>query len=150
MRTRILVVMVIAGLTGAASSAAAKLQLKDLPAAVQKTVQDNLKGGEIRAIEKEKERGVEQYEIESVLNGKARDFNVDAKGTLLVMEEETTLDKLPDAARAAILQKVSDGKLGLVECVQVPGTPATYEASYTDRSGRKHSVAVKADGTTTK
>src|SRR6185295_16722477 len=53
------------------------LQLTDLPAGVQKTVRETLNGGDIKHITKEKEDGIEQYEIESVLNGKARDFNVD-------------------------------------------------------------------------
>ena len=84
-------------------------------------MQDHLKGGEIKAIEKEKEGGVEPYEIETVLNGQARDLNVDTKGTL-----------------------------GLIESVQVPGKPMTFEAAYTDKSGKKHSIAVNADGSDTK
>ena len=76
------------------------LQLKDLPAAVQKTVKDNLKGGEIKNIGKEKEDGVEQYEVESLLDGKSRDFNVDAQGNLLLVEVATTIDAIPAAARS--------------------------------------------------
>ncbi|MGH9421215.1 MAG: hypothetical protein ACRD3J_14655, partial [Thermoanaerobaculia bacterium] len=38
------------------------LQMKDLPPSVQKTVQENLKGGAIKTIGKEKEDGIEQYE----------------------------------------------------------------------------------------
>ena len=34
------------------------LQLKDLPAAVQKTVEDNLKGGQTKNIGKEREMGL--------------------------------------------------------------------------------------------
>jgi hypothetical protein len=123
------------------------LQLKDLPAAVQKTVQANLKGGEIKNIAKEKEDGVEQYEVESALNGKARDFNVDSKGALLVVEEETTIDAIPAAAKAGILKKVGDGKLGMVETFTKTGQPMMYEAAYTDKKGKKHEVLVKADGT---
>lgn len=94
---RILIVLLaIVALGGSARAQEKKekgFQLKDLPAAVQKTVQANLQGGVIRETSlKEKEDGVEQYEIESVLDGKARDFNVDSKGALLVMEEGTTLD----------------------------------------------------------
>ena len=140
------VMLVCAGLAPAQETKAKSLQLKDLPAAVQKTVSDNLKGGEVKNIGKEKEDGIEQYEIETVLNGKARDFNVDTKGTLLVMEEATTIDAIPAAAKASILKKVADGKLGAVETVQMPGKPMSYEASYTDKGGKKHSVAVKADG----
>jgi hypothetical protein len=126
------------------------LQLKDLPAAVQKTVQANLKGAEIKNIGKEKEDGVEQYEVESVLNGKSRDFNVDAKGKLLVIEEATTIDAIPAAAKASILKKVADGKLAVVETFTKTAQPMMYEASYADKNGKKHEVLVKADGTETK
>jgi len=91
------------------------LQLRDLPAAVQKTVQDHLMGGEIKSIGKEREDGLEQYEVESVLNGNSRDFNVDTKGNLLLVEVATTLDAIPAAAKASILKKVADGKLTAVE-----------------------------------
>jgi hypothetical protein len=131
-------------------ASAAKLTLKDLPPAVQKTVQDNLKGGEIKTISKETEHGVTQYEIESMLDGKHRDFNVDTKGTLVAMEEETSIDGLPAAAKAGIMKKVSDGKLGTVEMLTRPGKETLYEAAFTTKAGKKSSVLVKADGTSTK
>jgi hypothetical protein len=115
------------------------LQLKDLPAAVQKTVEANLKGGDIKNIAKEKEDGVEQYEVESVLNGKTRDFNVDSKGALLVMEEGITIDAIPAAAKAGILKKVGDGKLGMIETFTKTGLPMMYKPptrTRTARSGR--------------
>jgi len=126
-----------------------KLTLKDLLPAVQKTVQAELQGGVIKNIGKETEKGVTQYEVETMLNGKHRDFNVDTKGTLLVMEEETSIDAIPAPAKAAILKKVADGKLGRVELFTLGGE-TMYEAAYTTRSGRKHDVLVKADGTETK
>ena len=122
------------------------LQLKDLPAAVQKTVQANLNGGDIKNIATEKEDGVEQYEVETVLNGKARDFDVDSKGALLVVEEQTAIDVIPAAAKAGILKKVGDGKLGTIETFSKPGQPMMYEASYSDKKGKKHEALVKADG----
>ena len=132
-----------------APAAEKKLALKDLPPAVQKTVHDELKGAEIKNIGREKEDGVVQYEVETMLNGKHRDFNVDIKGKLLVVEEETTMDSVPPAAKAAILKKVADGKLGTVELV-VKGSETMYEAAYTTKGGKKHAVLVKADGTETK
>jgi hypothetical protein len=143
----------IAALSGAVTAQESKgkgLPLSKLPAAVQKTVQDNLKGGEIKNIGKEKEDGVEQYEIESILNGKARDFNVDVKGNLLLVEEPTAIDAIPAAAKASILKKAAEGKLGVVETFTRTGEPTMYEASYTDKRGKKHEVLVKADGTETK
>src|SRR5580700_10865033 len=100
-------------LFGLAAFAQKKLALKDLPAAVQATVQAELKGGEIHNIGKETEDGVVQYEIETIRGGKHRDFNVDTKGKLLVVEEETTFDSIPAAAKAAIARKVANGKLGM-------------------------------------
>ena len=125
------------------------LALKDLAPAVQKTIQAEVKGGEIKSIGKETEHGVAQYEVETMLNGKHRDFNVDTKGKLLLVEEETSIDSIPAAAKAAILKKVGDGKLGMVELF-MRGGETMYEAAYTTKAGKKHEVLVKADGTETK
>jgi uncharacterized membrane protein YkoI len=146
---RFLTLCLTAGVLMATASAAKNYAMKELPPAVQKTVQEESKGAEIKNIGKETEKGVTQYEIETMLNGKHRDFNVDAKGTLLVVEEESTIDTLPPAAKAAILKKVGDGKLGMVELFKKSGE-TMYEAAYTTKAGKKHEVLVKADGTETK
>lgn len=147
--TTLLAVIVLA--CAALAAPKKSLQLKDLPAATQKTVQDNLKGGEIKNIAKETEKGVVQYEVESILNGKHRDFNVDTKGNLIVMEEETSIDSIPAAAKATIMKKVGTGTLGLVETFVKGGAGETmYEAAWKDKAGKKHEVLVKADGTETK
>jgi hypothetical protein len=127
-----------------------KYALKDLPPAVQTTIQAELKGGEIKNIGKETENGVAQYEVETMLAGKHRDFNVDMKGGLVSVEEETAIDSVPAAAKASILKKVGDGKLGMVERATTKDGATTYEAGYTTKAGKKHEVAVKADGTETK
>lgn len=145
-----LVIVALGGFAVAQEKKGKGLQLKDLPAGVLKTVQDNLKGGEIKNIGKEKEDGVEQYEVESVLNGKSRDFNVDTKGNLLLVEEATTIDAIPAAAKAGILKKVADGKLNKVETFMRTAQPMMYEANYTDKTGKKHEVLMKADGSETK
>jgi hypothetical protein len=152
MRT-LTVLLAIAALGGSAvaqEKKAKSLQLKDLPAAVQRTVQANLNGGEIKNIGKEKEDGVDQYEVESLLNGKTRDFNVDFKGNLLVIEEATTIDAIPAAAKASILKKVADGKVGTVETFTKTGKPMMYETAYTDKQGKKHEVLLSSDGTEAK
>jgi hypothetical protein len=130
----------------AQATKAKALQLKDLPASVQKTVQETLKGGALRKIAKEKEDGIEQYEIESTLNGQSRDFNVAADGRLLVVEEATTLDAIPTAAKAAIQKKVGGGTVTTVETFAKPGKPVLYEAAYKDAKGKRHEVLVDADG----
>lgn len=136
---------VVAGLAFAAKSIA----VKDLPAAVQKTVQEQSKGAEIKNIAKEKEKGAWQYEVETMLNGKHRDFNVAADGKLIVVEEEIAISDIPAAAKAAIEKKVGTGKLTMVEKVTKDGT-TMYEGIYTNKGGKKLEVLVKADGTEVK
>jgi hypothetical protein len=68
------------------------------------------------------------------------------KGTLLVVEEASTIDAIPAAAKASILRKVGDGRLSMVETFTKTGLPMMYEASYNDRKGKKHEVLVRADG----
>jgi uncharacterized membrane protein YkoI len=126
-----------------------KLVLGDLPPQAQKTIQDTLKGGEIKNIGKETEHGIAQYEVETMLNGKHRDFNVGVNGKLIVVEEETAIDSVAPAAKAAILKKVGTGKLRMVELV-IKGGETMYEAAYTSQDGKKHEVLVKADGAETK
>ena len=148
--TRTLAILIaIVALAASAVGAGKKLTLKDLPAAVQKTVQDQAKGGEIKSISKETENGVEQYEIETIWNGKHRDLNVDTKGNLLVVEEETAIDTIPAAARTALEKKAAGGKIAMVELF-LRGSETLYEAAYTGKDGKKHEVLVKADGTETK
>lgn len=148
--TRTLTTLLAIASLAAALAAEKSLRLKDLPAAVQKTVTDTLKGGEIKNIGKETEKGVSQYEVETMLNGKHRDFNVDSKGTLLVVEEETSIDSIPAAAKTTIMKKVGAGKLGTVETFTKPGSETMYEAAWTTKAGKKLEVLVKADGTETK
>jgi len=147
LNTTLLALPVLAALVCPLS--AKSLLLKDLPAPVQKTVQETLKGGEIKNISKEVEKGVTQYEVESLLGGKHRDFNVDAKGKLIVVEEEVDLASIPAPAKATIEKKAAGGKLGMVESVTKDGV-VIYEAAFTTKAGKKGSVLVKADGTETK
>jgi hypothetical protein len=137
--------LAVAGLAVAAEKS---LQLKDLPPAVQK-----FSGTPPRAaksnIAKEVEKGVTQYEVESILAGKHRDFNVDSKGGLIVVEDEVSIDAFPAPAKAAVMKKVGAGKLGMCETV-TKGSTVLYEAAYTTKAGKKGAVLVKADGTETK
>jgi uncharacterized membrane protein YkoI len=117
--------------------------------AVQKTVQDQTKDAEIKGLSKETENGKTAYEVETMVNGKHRDFIVDAKGAVTEVEVETSLDSIPDPAKAAIQKKAAGGKIGLVETM-TRGGATFYEAAYTSKDGKKHAVLVKPDGTETK
>ena len=118
-----------------------------MPAGIQQTVRNTLQGGGVKNIGREKEDGIDRYEIETVLNGTSRDFSVDTSGKLLLLEEETTIEAIPAAAKARILKTVGGGRLTRVETFTKTGQPTMFEASYADKAGKKHEFLVKADGT---
>jgi hypothetical protein len=78
MRARLWIGLVAAA--GLAVGAEKRLEMKDLPPAVQKTVQEQTQGAEIKGLSKETENGRTSYEVETIAGGKHRDFVVNAKG----------------------------------------------------------------------
>jgi len=118
-----------------------KMQLKDLPPAIQQAVQANLKGGTLKGLSKEVEKGKAQYEVESTINGRARDFLLDSAGGLVEVEEELAMDAVPVAVKAAAEAR---GKVLKIESV-TRGTTVTYEAQV-EKNGKKSEVALDANG----
>lgn len=118
-----------------------KIQMKDLPAAVQKAVQEETKGATIKGFAKEVENGKTEYEVETTVNGHARDLIFDETGKLLVVEEAVALDALPAPVRAAFEAR---GKVLLVETV-TKGAVVTYEAQI-EKNGKKSEVELDANG----
>src|SRR5256885_14644695 len=112
--------------TGAGLAAAdKKVQLKDLPAAVQKTVRaEEAKGAKIVGLATEVEGGKKMYEVETTVNGHTRDLLLNAAGTIAETEEETALDAVPTAVKTALQAR---GKVSKVETV-TKGARVTYEA----------------------
>ena len=134
--------MIVVLLSGMAFAADKKIEKKDLPPAVQKAADEQTKGAEIVGYGTEMENGKASYEVETKVNGHARDLEFDAKGTLLVVEEETTLDSVPAAAKAEIEKKAAGGKITKVETV-TKGKAVTYEAQVTSKAGKKFEVTAK-------
>ncbi|MFI4942140.1 MAG: PepSY domain-containing protein [Burkholderiales bacterium] len=121
-----------------------KVQLKDLPAAVQKTIQEETRNAEIVGLVEEQQAGKTVYEVETRVNGKTRDVTVDAKGQVIEREEEVALDTLPPAAKAAIEKAASGGTVRKVETV-TKGGATSYEASFS-KAGKKSEIVVGSDG----
>ena len=121
-----------------------KVKMKDLPAAVQKTVQEQTKGGQLKGVSTEVENGKALYEAETVVNGRSRDYVIDEAGAVVEVEDEVTLDSIPAPAKAAIKRSAGSGKILKVELV-TKGTTVTYEAELL-KAGKKSEVAVAADG----
>ena len=120
------------------------VKMKDLPPAVQKTVQEQTKGAQIKGLSKEIEKGKTMYEVETMLNGKARDLLIDSTGALVSVEEAVAIDAIPPAAKAAIERLSAGGKIKSVEAV-TKGQTVSYEAVIV-KGLKKSEIVVAADG----
>lgn len=118
-----------------------KVQLKNLPAAVQKAVQDQTKGATLVGFSEEHENGKVLYEAETKVNGRTRDLLFDSTGTLIEVEEDLAPAALPAAVQAALS---THGKVLKVESV-TKGSTVTYEAQV-EKNGKKSEVVVDAKG----
>jgi len=87
---------------GLALAADKPAKLNDLPLAVQKAIQEQTKGAEVKGLSTETEKGKSFYEVETMLNGLGRDLLFDQTGALVEVEQETALDAIPAPARSAI------------------------------------------------
>lgn len=120
------------------------VKMKDLPTAVQRTVQEQSKGATVRGLSTEVEHGRTIYEVEMTVNGHGKDVSMDASGTVIEVEEEVALGSIPAAARAAIVKAAAGGKIAKVEKV-TGGKEVAYEAALR-KDGKRSEVRVSADG----
>ncbi len=123
------------------------VKMKDLPPAVQKTVQEQSKGATIRGLSKEIEDGKTYYEVELIADGHNhnKDILIDASGAVAEIEEQVALDAVPAAVKATIEKSAGTGKILKVESVQKQGK-ISYEARI-EQAGKKREITVQADGT---
>ena len=99
-------IAVVLGLLPVALVAAeTNVQMKDLPPAVQKTVQEQTRNAKLRGLAKEVENGKTFYEAETTVNGKSRDVLIDPSGAVVEVEEATDLATIPEPARKAFQQQ---------------------------------------------
>jgi hypothetical protein len=73
-----------------------------LPPKVMAAVKSTCPSGEIQAVERAKEDGRVEYEVELLVDGKSCDLKVAANGTVLEVERQVALDKLPAAVRSTL------------------------------------------------
>src|SRR6266480_2153799 len=82
-----------------------KVRMKDLPAAVQKAVQQETAGARLKGLAKEVEHGQTFYEAETVVNGRTRDVLFDASGKVVEIEEQILPTEAPAPVMAALAGK---------------------------------------------
>src|SRR5579885_1082770 len=88
-----------------AFAAETKINIQDLPPAVQGAMRAQTNGATILGASKEREDGRMTYEVETRLNNKGRDLTFAEDGTLLEVEQEVNLDSLPQRAQEAIRKR---------------------------------------------
>ena len=139
----LLLTTVVLGVTAELVAADKKVQMKDLPPAVQQAVQqEESKGAKIVGLAKETEAGKTMHEVETTIGGHTRDLLFDSTGKLVETEEETPIAAVPAAVKTAF---ESRGKVLKVETL-TKGTAVTYEAQVVEKNGKKSEVVVDAAG----
>jgi uncharacterized membrane protein YkoI len=120
----------------------AKVALKNLPPAVRATVEAETKNATIKGISKETAKGKTVYEVESLVNGRTRDFMIDGAGKVYVVEEQLDVDKAPAAVRRAL---ESHGTIVVLESVMQHGA-TTFEGQVKTKAGKKFTMELDAAG----
>jgi hypothetical protein len=105
-----------------------KIERSDLPPAVEKTVAAQGKDAAIHGFSEERENGQTYYEAELIAAGHHRDVLIDAKGTIVEVEEEVAFESLPPVVKKHLLAKAGKGTLQNVESLTKHGTLVAYEA----------------------
>jgi inner membrane protein involved in colicin E2 resistance len=131
--------------TASALAKEKKVEKTDLPAAVQKTVDEQSKGASVRGYSKETEKGKIEYEVQLSVSGHSKDVSIDADGKVIEVEEEVALDTLPGAVQSGLKQKAGQGKIVKVESLTKHDKLVAYEAQV-QRQGKRSEIQVGPDG----
>ena len=132
-------------LTASASAREKHLKKSDLPAAVQKTAEEQSKGATIRGYSSELNGGKVVYEVEMTVQGHSRDVSIAPDGSVIEVEEEVAVDALPAPVREGLQKKAGAGAIEKVESLTKHGKLVAYEADV--RTGTKRSeIQVGPDG----
>jgi hypothetical protein len=140
----------LAGIAAAAAipaRAESRVPCDTLPAHVLSRAKSEAGDATIHGCVKDKENGKVTYEVETLKDGKSRDFVLDASGSVIEVEQEATVSSLPAAVSDAIAAQ--GGKVGKVESVTRGGAIASYETTIA-RNGQRREVAFSPEGTPVK
>jgi hypothetical protein len=122
-----------------------KIERKELPAAVEKTVAEQSAGATIQGFSTEVEQGKRLYEVELTVNGHTKDISMDEQGNVVEVEEEVSLGSLPAAVKDGLTKAAGTGTIGKVESISKRGKLVAYEAVV--KTGTKRSeIQVGPDG----
>lgn len=122
-----------------------KISRSQLPAAVERTVQEQSNGATIKGFAVEKENGRLEYEAEMMINGHSKDISIAKDGTLLEIEEEVQIGALPDLVQKSLMAKAGRAKITKVESLTKNGKLVAYEAT-TLNGAKKGEIQIVPNG----
>jgi hypothetical protein len=122
-----------------------KLKKSDLPAAVQKTIDENSAGATIVGYSSEVEDGKTMYEVAMKVNGKTKDIAMDATGAIAEIEDGVEFASLPAPVKEGLQKKAGAGKILSVVTLTKKDKLVAYEA-VVETAGKKHEIQVGPDG----
>jgi uncharacterized membrane protein YkoI len=117
----------------------------DLPPAVEKTLQQQLKGATVKGFSAEKENGRVVYEAQLLVDGHTKDILLDASGTIQEVEEEVAFDSLPVEVKASLRARAKNGKITKVESLIKQDKLVAYEAQV-EKNGKQSEIQVGPKG----
>ncbi|MDQ3011362.1 MAG: hypothetical protein M3X11_11745, partial [Acidobacteriota bacterium] len=126
--TALITFVLLATITASAQDSETKVRMKNLPAPVQQTVNEQSKGAVIRGFAKEVKDGQTFYEVELKVAGHKKDVLIDPAGKVVEVEEEVTLDSLPPVVKAEILKQAGKRRIVMVESITKDNAVVAYEA----------------------
>ncbi len=143
----ILCVSLIAAFLASASGfgSETRVNMKELPPAVQRTVQEQSNGATLRGLSKEVEHGKTFYEAELKVNGHNRDVLIAPDGAVVEIEEEVPLASVPAPVNSAVMKAAGEGKILSVESITEGGAVTAYEARIR-HGGKTSEVKVDPEG----
>jgi hypothetical protein len=130
-------VLAVLSTQGSSSAQEKRLKKSDLPAAVQRTAEEQSKGAIVNGYSREMDQGKPVYEVAMTVNGHTRDVSIDAEGMVIEVEEQVALQSLPAPVRVALEKKAATGRITKVESLTKRGVLVAYEAQV--RAGNKKS-----------
>jgi uncharacterized membrane protein YkoI len=118
--------------------------MAQVPDAAKKAAQAYASESEIKKIEKSESEGKVAYEFEIEKAGKKSEVKFTSKGRLIATEEETPLADVPEAARNAINDRATGGRVISAEKA-VEKRRTVYEAVI-EKDGKKIEITVSSKG----
>src|SRR5262249_6625270 len=125
-----------------------------LPAKIADAIKGRFPKAEITSAEKEKEDGKVVYDIELTSEGKKYEMDILEDGTIIEIEKEVDVAKLPEGSAKTIEEKYPKCKiLEVMEVNKVDGkkeTPIHYEVTIETAEKKKREVILSLDGKSVK